>query len=111
MSMALLYTVANFCYFVFMWVTSAVGYMAHADPKLVPSVKWPALGFGMSVLGALFWLWDRYILPALGYRFESQSEHLSGYVVEMNFVVGFFALIEFTYATFADMTPEVYQGR
>jgi hypothetical protein len=87
MPLALIYTVANACFFVFMWISSAVGHMAKADPKTMPSIKWPILASGMSLLGGLFWLWDRVILPKLGYRFEAESEHLDGYIVQINFVV------------------------
>lgn len=64
-----------------------VGNMAKADPRTIPAIKWPILASGLSVLGGLFWLWDRVILPKLGYRFEAKSEHLDGYVVQIDFVV------------------------
>jgi hypothetical protein len=89
MPMALLYTAANAFVFVLCWFPANLQKDLQTKSPVLPSYAGPAVGTALSLLGGFYWIWDRHILPAIGYRFEVESERKDGYVVYMNFTVSY----------------------
>ncbi|KAF2266553.1 hypothetical protein CC78DRAFT_614924 [Lojkania enalia] len=83
--LALLYTSANAFVFIFSWFPADLQKGYYSGKSLLPAYVSPTVGVSFSILGGLYWIWDRRLLPAVGYRLEVEAEQSDGNVVHMSF--------------------------
>jgi hypothetical protein len=72
--LTVIYVVANLFVFVVAWFPPKLQDSLHTNSRIVTSYAGPTTGVLIYVAGALYWAWDTYVLPALGYKFEPLPE-------------------------------------
>jgi len=79
--MGLIYVLTNLFLFTVIWFPSGLQKQLLTKSPILPSFIGPTVGLSCFVGGALYWIWDRKILKALGYRLEPLAERQEGYEV------------------------------
>jgi hypothetical protein len=86
--LCLLYVLANLFIFVVSWFPASLQNTLHTKARVVPSYVGPVVTMCCFAAGAVYWLWDLYLAPALGYRREAMQETREGLEIHMQFDVG-----------------------
>ena len=83
-----LYVLANLFVFVVSWFPASLQNTLHTKARVVPSYVGPVVTICCFAAGAVYWLWDLHLAPALGYRREARQEIRDGLEIHMQFDVG-----------------------
>jgi len=78
---------ANVFVFVVSWFPASLQDTLHTKKRVLPTYIGPLATICVFGAGALLWVWDLYITPALGYRVEVMQERTEGLNVHMTFCV------------------------
>jgi hypothetical protein len=85
--LAFLYVLANLFVFVVSWFPANLQNTLHTKARIVPSYVGPVVVICCFATGAVYWLWDLYLAPALGYKREVLQEIKEGLEIHMHFYV------------------------
>jgi hypothetical protein len=85
--LAALYVLMNLFVFAMIWLPSNLQKALNSSSPILPSFLGPTVGISCYAAGALYWVWDRKILKALGYRLEPLKERQEGNIVRITFNV------------------------
>lgn len=84
---ALICIIGNLFVFVVSWFPASLQSTLHTTTNVVPSLVGPLVAMSCYAAGAVLWLWEFYIAPALGYKVEVLQETREGLNVHMTFNV------------------------
>jgi hypothetical protein len=74
--LTVIYIVANIFVFIVSWFPASLKTSLHTNSRLITSYAGPTTGVIIYAAGALYWGWDLYILPILGYNFKKLREDI-----------------------------------
>jgi hypothetical protein len=86
-TVAFIYLASNVMMFVMSWLPAEMQETLFSKGHIIPTYLGPLLGILYYVVGILLWVWDFYILPALGWKMEPLQEERLGLTVHMTFQV------------------------
>jgi hypothetical protein len=87
MSLCVLYTLANLTIIAVGWIPADSKKELGTTRPVLPSFMGPAVGTSICAVGGLYWIWNRYVLPALGYRMSIEAERGDGFNVQLTYTV------------------------
>ena len=82
-----IYVLANLFVFVVSWFPASLQNTLHTKARVVSSYVGPVVTICCFAAGAVYWLWDLYLAPVLGYRREALQETRDGLEIHMSFDV------------------------
>lgn len=85
--LVVIYILANLFVIVVCWLPSDEQVTLHTKGFVLPSFAGPLVGTVFFVAGAVYWVWDLHILPALGLRMEVLAEYQVEFTVHLTFRV------------------------
>lgn len=91
--LTILYILSNLFVFVVSWFPASLQNTLHTTARVVPSYVGPVVTICCFAAGAVYWLWDLHLAPALGYRREVRQELRDGLEIHMQFDVGVIPLL------------------
>jgi hypothetical protein len=86
---AVLYVLSNLFVFIVSWFPASLQNTFHTKARIVPSFVGPVVAICCFAAGAVLWLWDLYIAPAMGYRMEVLQETKEGLNIHLSFNVSY----------------------